>query len=238
MNLTDSDTLKFQRGSPIFIDDICAVYPAKLGEIVDIGYDEFQQFLGIILSEKPTSMGKDKELQKLLDEMSDFQYLLLIATLDQVTNALLKKAFRFFIHDEVTFIVDPPQIVVGKLEEKHILSEEKFSDLQRLLRRMYFIEQEGEEIIINVNDSPAVKRLKMKMRANREKVRRAKAQKAAREKSDLKFSDLIGLTISSSTSCMSMVTSKPRCGGTAAPSSAPRHPARHRARATQRVTRP
>jgi len=30
------------------------------------------------------------------------------------------------------------------------------------------------------------------MRANREKVRRAKAAKAAQEKSDMKFSDLIG----------------------------------------------
>jgi len=57
---------------------------------------------------------------------------------------------------------------------------------------MYFIEVEGEEIIISANDSPAVRELKMKMRENRDKVRRAKAKQAAREKSDLKFSDLIG----------------------------------------------
>jgi len=41
MNLTDSDTLKFLRGTPILLEDVCAVYPAKLGEIVDIGYDNF-----------------------------------------------------------------------------------------------------------------------------------------------------------------------------------------------------
>ena len=57
---------------------------------------------------------------------------------------------------------------------------------------MYFIEVEGEEIIISANDSPAVRELKMKMRENRDRVRRAKAKQAAREKSDLKFSDLIG----------------------------------------------
>ena len=57
---------------------------------------------------------------------------------------------------------------------------------------MCFLEQEGEEIIINPDDDPAVIRLKMKMRENREKVRRAKAKQAAREKNDLKFSDLIG----------------------------------------------
>jgi hypothetical protein len=57
---------------------------------------------------------------------------------------------------------------------------------------MYFLEQEGEEIIIYDDDSPAIKKLKMQMRANREKVRRAKAAKAAREKNDMKLSDLIG----------------------------------------------
>ena len=192
MNLTDSEILKFQRGTPIFIDDICAVYPAKLGEIVDIGYEEFQKYLGIITSEKPAVSGKNQEIADLLNNITDFQYLILMTQFDQTTHILLKSAFRFFIHEDVTFILDPPQIVVGPVEEKHILDEEKFSDLQRLIRRMYFIEQEGEEIIINPNDSEATKKLKMQMRANREKVRQAKARKAAREKSDLKFSDLIG----------------------------------------------
>ena len=39
--LTDNEVLKFQRGSPIFIEDVCAVYPATLGGIVDLGYDKF-----------------------------------------------------------------------------------------------------------------------------------------------------------------------------------------------------
>jgi len=41
---------------------------------------------------------------------------------------------------------------------------------------MYFIEVEGEEIIISANDSPAVRELKMKMRENRDRVRKAKAK--------------------------------------------------------------
>ena len=61
---------------------------------------------------------------------------------------------------------------------------------------MYFLEQDGEEIIIYDNDSPATRKLKMQMRANREKVKRAKAKQAAQSGTDLKFSDLIGsLTI-------------------------------------------
>ena len=192
MNLTDNEVLKFLKGGPIFIEDICAVYSVTLGEIVDVGYDKFQQYLGILTSSKPTDTKGDSELNKMLENISDFQYLLLMVSMDAQVNSLVKSAFHFFTHSKVTFMLDPPQIIIGPAEEKHILDEQHFYDLQHLLKRMYFIEQEGEEIIIYDDDLPATKKLKMQMRANREKVRKAKAAKAAREKSDMKMSDLIG----------------------------------------------
>ena len=194
MNLTDNEVLKFQKGTPVFLEDICAVYPATLGEIVDEGYDNFQRYLSVVLIEKPTNINdkKDKELKELLAKLTDFQYLITLALTDSVVNQTLKEAFRFFTHESINFSLDPAQIIIGPAEEKHILTEEKFCDFQRLIRRMYFIEQEGEEIIISSNDSPAIRRLKEQMRANREKVRKAKAKKAAQEKSDMKFSDLVG----------------------------------------------
>ena len=193
MNLTDNETLKFMKGSPVFLDDICAVYPVTLGEIVDEGYDNFEKYLSIMISEKPIVKEKnDKELNQLLDQLTDFQFLLFMTQIDFEANITLQKAFKFFTHEDAVFSIEPAQIIIGPIEEKHLLTEEKFYDLQRLLRRMYFIEQEGEEIIIYPDDPPATKKLKMQMRANREKVRKAKAKKAEREKSDLKFSDLIG----------------------------------------------
>lgn len=193
MNLTDNEILKFQKGSPVLLDDICAIYPVTLGEIVDEGYENFQKYLGILTSEKPTTkQGDDPQVVALLDGLSNFQYLLMMASLDKEVNLLLKQAFRFFIRDTVTFSLDPAQIVVGELKEKHLLTEEKFQEFQTILRRMYFLEQEGEEIIIYPDDPPGVVRLKKQMLANREKLRRAKAKKAAQEKTDLKFSDLIG----------------------------------------------
>ena len=193
MNLTDAEILKFQKGTPILLDDICAIYPATVGEIVDVGYDKFQQYLSIITATKPIMKKKDNsQLQKVLDELTDFQYLLMTTELDIEANQLLKDAFQFFCHEDVLFSLEPAQIIVGPINEQHLLTEEKFYDLQRIIKRMYFIEQDGEEIIINKNDSPSVRNLKMKMRENREKVRLAKAKQAEREKSDLKFSDLIG----------------------------------------------
>ena len=49
MNLTDNETLKFLKGSPVLLDDICAVYPVTIGEIVDEGYDNFQNYLSILI---------------------------------------------------------------------------------------------------------------------------------------------------------------------------------------------
>lgn len=194
MNLTDDYTLKFLSGAPILFGDICAIYPAKLGEIVQLGYSKFQEYLGVITMTKPAMSRnpKEAELEELLQQLTDFQYVLMMASIDPAINSLLKEAFQFFIHDTVMFSLDPAQIVIGPLEEKHLLTEDTFYDFQRIIKRAYFLESDGEEIVINKNDPPNVKALKIRMRENREKVRRAKAQKAAREKSDLKLSDLIG----------------------------------------------
>ena len=193
MNLTDTEVLKFQKGSPVLFEDICAIYPATLGEIVDVGYDKFQQYLSILTAEKPApDVYKDAEMGEILENISDFQYLLLLVSIDFTTQQMAKNAFRFFTHSEVSFSLEPAQIVIGPIEEKHLLTEDKFYDFQRILKRMYFLEQEGEEIIIYDDDLPATKKLKMQMRANREKVRRAKARQAAQEGTDMKLSDLIG----------------------------------------------
>ena len=192
MNLTDNEVLKFMKGGPVFLDDVCAVYSLKLGEIVDVGYEKFQQYLSILTATKPTDLKGDEEFKKMFNELSDFQYLLLLSANDMTVNSLLKEALFFFTRSNATIMLAPPQILLGPVEEQHILDESHFYDLQRLLRRMYFLENEGDEIVIYDDDLPATKRLKMQMRVNREKVRRAKAAKAAQEKSDLKMSDLIG----------------------------------------------
>ena len=65
MNLTDNEILKFQMGCPIFLDDICAIYPVKLSEIVEHGFDDFSKYLNIITSTKPV-METDNELTQLM----------------------------------------------------------------------------------------------------------------------------------------------------------------------------
>jgi len=73
-------------------------------------------------------------------EITDFQYLLLMSQLDIQVNENLKAAFKFFTHEDVVFSLDPAQIVIGPISEKHLLTEDKFYDFQRVLRRMYFLD--------------------------------------------------------------------------------------------------
>lgn len=192
MNLTDNEVLKFLKGSPVFIEDICAVFPATLGQIVDEGYDEFQKYLSVLTAVKPTTQhDADKELADLMEKLTDFQYVLLMSNLDPQIHQLMKRGFKFFTHEDAIFSLEPAQIIIGPLAEKHILTEDKFYDFQHLLRRMYFLEVEGEEIIIYEDDDPRTKAIKLKMRENREKVRKAKAKKAKQSGTDMQFSDLI-----------------------------------------------
>ena len=193
MNLTDDEILKFLKGSPVFIEDICALFPPTVGAIVDEGYENFQKYVSVLTATKPnTQYDKDKELKDLMKKLSDFQYILLMANLDPQIHTLLKKGFRFFTHEDAVFSLEPAQIVIGPIAEKHILSEDKFYYFQRLIRRMCFLETEEDEIIIYDDDPEITKRLKLQQRDRREKLRRAKAKEAKKNGTDLKFSDLIG----------------------------------------------
>lgn len=193
MNLTDSFILKCQAGVPVFLEDICAIYPATLREIANTGYDNFLQYIQILTMEKPVLNNKEKnELSALLENLTDYQYFLVMMNMDKELLQKAKEAFRFFIHESVSFSLEPAQIVIGPLEEKHLMTEEMFYEFRRILKRMYFLEQEAEEIIIYENDSPAVKRLKQQMKINREKVARAKAKQRKQSGSDIQFSDLVG----------------------------------------------
>ena len=136
---------------------------------------------------------KDKTpIAEVIQSLTDFQYLLMLVETDIQMRDLVKEAFYFFLQDDVTFSLEPAQIIVGPLSEKHFLDEGKFYDLQKIVRHMYFIDLDKDDIIIDPNDSPAVRALKEKMRENREKLQKAKAKKAAQSKNELKFSDLVG----------------------------------------------
>ena len=193
MNLTDSFILKCLSGCPVFLEDICAIYPATLKEIAEVGYENFWQYIQILTSSKPIINEKEeKELAQFINNLTDFQYFLTMVNLDAETNQKAKEAFRFFTHESVIFSLDPAQIIIGPLKEKHLILEEDFHNFRKIIKRMYFIETDVEDIIIYENDDPRVKAMKQQMLRNRALVAKAKAKQRAKEGGDIQFSDLIG----------------------------------------------
>ena len=196
MNLTDSEVLKFLRGTPVLLDDICAVYPATVGEIIDIGYDVFQKYLGAITATKPDNIliKGEKEFTSFLQKLTNFQYILFLATMDKEIQTTLKDSFRFFCHEEIIISLEAEQIIIGPIEEQHIITEDKFYELQHLIRCMYFLEDiEDESLIISQDEDPRVKAIKEKIARDNKKREEIRRKQAALEgEADIKLSDLIG----------------------------------------------
>ena len=118
MTLTDDFTLKCMKGSPVFLDDICAIYPRKLGDIVDIGYSTFLKYINLFNMEKPSSQEvKDNELGALLNKLDDFQYFLFMVNIDSESNQLAKNAFHFFTHEQVIFSLEQEEIIVKNISQ-------------------------------------------------------------------------------------------------------------------------
>lgn len=207
MSLINDDIIaRILLDKPIIFEDICAVYPATIDDIVSIGYEKFMTHLSLVTMKRPTmdnikekisseelkedNDGKGIEAYfQLISELSDFEYLLAVASLDAEKNLQIKEAFRFFIHDSISFSTDPPQIVIGDLADKYLINEENFDRFKALILAIHSPSTE-EPIIINEDDSEHVKGLKRKMIKNREAVAKAKAKKSG-DGGNLAFSDLI-----------------------------------------------
>lgn len=46
--------------------------------------------------------------------------------MDKDDNKLIKDAFEFFTKEKITILTNPPSIVFGPVNEKRILTKEKF----------------------------------------------------------------------------------------------------------------
>ena len=190
MTLTDDFTLKCMKGSPVFLGDICAIYPRKLGDIIDIGYSTFLKYINLFNMEKPSSQEvKDNELGALLNKLDDFQYFLFMVNIDSESNQLAKNAFYFFTHEQVIFSLEQEEIIIGPPQEKHLMVAEDFYNFRKILRRMYFLDISKDDIVIEEDDDPRVRAIKKKLLERKKKLKKAKTKD---NDSNVEFSDLIG----------------------------------------------
>ena len=192
MNLTDGEVLRLLHGDPLFLEDICLVYSPKLGEIATAHLEKFHQYLSLMLVQTPTAQD-DKELGKLVAQLSDFQYLLFLARLESEQAQLIKEAFEFFTHEKPTFMILPtPAIVVGDPAEQRMITEETFPKFQYLVRACCAMASNEPDIELCDDDSEQVRQLKLKLLKGRKDRAKAKAKQEAKKKeNNVEFSDLV-----------------------------------------------
>lgn len=195
MTSTEKDALrmKCQAGAPVFLKDICAIYPATLREIAELGYDKFLLYLNIFTQPRPY-LEEKTELEKFLNSLSDFQYFIALAETNKEIHQKIKEAFIFFIRENIVFALDQGEIIIGPASEHRVMKEDDFREFCHILRIMYFQDTDDiQDININEDDSPQVKQLKKQFMKNRERVARAKARQPKQyTESDVTMSDLIG----------------------------------------------
>lgn len=152
------------------------VYPPKVCDTFKKNFFLYSQILTLSQEEiEDEYVEKELDISNLL---TPFEYLLNTAYNDVTLRQFIKDAFYLFTHEEVTFLYEQKQIVIGDIKdvktigELRILKEEDYFDFQNLVR-----EAIGKKRIEppNPNEDPRVKAIKAKARY-RDKIKAKKGQ--------------------------------------------------------------
>ena len=173
---------KISLGYSCEFEDICFLYFFLIGDIIKVGYDNFLQYYGLLTTTQEQI--QDKFVKNNIDGEipTPLQYLFMLFQLPGY-NKIVEKAFEFFLHDTVLFLLNSYEIVVGDIREKHLLSEDNFENFQNCIRELV-----GDEPIekIEENIDPRLARMRAKQRL-RDQIKNKQAQ----EKIKYTFSTLM-----------------------------------------------
>ena len=191
MNLTDGDKLKLLYGKPLIYKDICLVYSPLMDTVASIGLEEFYQCISVLLTSKPPA--EDREMKKLLDKLTDFEYLLMLVSMEPTHKQVLLRALELFTQDRGTILMNNSSIVLGDPTEKRILNKDNFYEFQSYIGAVCAMEDYTQDRIeFKDSDSPDARRIKIQLIEGRKKREIAK-QKQAKNKGESKvqLTDLI-----------------------------------------------
>lgn len=166
--------INFLYGYPVEFKNLCMIYPPKVCDTFNKDFFLYSQILTLSQEEiEDEYIEKEMDISNLL---TPYEYLLNSAYNDPTLNELIKDAFYLFTHEEITFLFDQKQIIIGdiskaeSLGDLRILKEEDFFDFQNLVR-----EAIGKKTVEppNPDEDPRVKAIKAKAR-KRDKIKAKK----------------------------------------------------------------
>lgn len=165
---------------PISFEGKFLVYPPSVNEVLDNNnFNQYQQALTISQEELEDlfvdKMGKDGQP---IEPPTPLEFLIGNAYYNKEFLEIVKEAFRFFLHQETSFLFNEKAILVGDLEQS-LLSLDKLEDLQKFNDNMILLNEKNyfdfqnlirevlglEKVTApNPNEDIRVKRIKAKAR--------------------------------------------------------------------------
>ncbi len=186
--------INFLYGYPVEFKHLCMIYPPKVRDTFKKDFFLYSQILTLSQEEI-----EDEYVEKKLDItnlLTPFEYLLNSAYNDETLNTYIKNAFYLFIHEDITFLFEQKQIIIGdistieSINDLRILKEEDYFDFQNLIRDAI-----GKKRVEppNPNEDPRVKAIKARARY-RDKIK-AKSGKGLSLQSTLSSICCMGIGI-------------------------------------------
>lgn len=158
-------------GTPIAISSVCLIYPPTVKDIINVGYEVFNIYSSLLVrSQEDIEDEIAKETEKPEQIPTPFIFLLTLMKLSKEMETLIKKAFQFFIKEEITPLYDLQVIVIGPASEKRLLTADIFFAFQNGIRAAIGVKTIEPP---DPNEHPKVRYFKAKQRA-RDRVKAKK----------------------------------------------------------------
>lgn len=121
---------------PFAYSTICMIYPLTIKGIVDLGQNNYSNYLSILTIDEFDIMQqlKKRNVQINPEQIVVFKFLIDSAKQSYPFLLELKNAFRTFIREEVNILFDDYIIVIGNATDKRFLTLENFGMFQNILR--------------------------------------------------------------------------------------------------------
>ena len=124
-------------GAPSKLSGVCQVRPLELEEILTMGTNIYNSYLGILLLTEvdivriiKEKTGKEPEIEGI----RPLTYLLQSSSYDDMFLLELERAFSTFITEEILLLPKINAVLVGPKEERRLITDKNFADFQDILR--------------------------------------------------------------------------------------------------------
>ena len=165
-------------GKPLLYQNKFYIYPPTISEVLENPFfGQFVKLLTITQDDIRDEIIKEGQVENI---PTPFEFLLINSYHSPQFATIVKQAFKFFIHEDISFFYEQKMLVVGNLEEtvQHIKSindlitikEEDYFDFQNAIRESIGDKRVKQPEPINPNEDPRIAEIKRRAR-ERDKIK-------------------------------------------------------------------